>query len=372
VRIVIDYRPALRERTGVGHYVHELASAMAARLDPGESLILFSSSWKDRLSAALLPGTTTVDARVPVAVLNAAWHRLEWPPIERFAGPIDIAHSSHPLLMPARDAVRAVSIYDLDFLDHPDRTRAEIRRDYPALVRRHAQRADVVVVISEHTGRQVESRLGVAPERIVICRPGAPDWTPREEPGAAGPVLFVGTIEPRKNLPVLFAAYDRVLAARPDAPPLVLAGRTVEQSPEILDTLRAYPRLRDRVRPLGYVSNEARERLYREASLLVLPSLEEGFGMTVVEAMRVGLPVVASRAGALPEVLGDAGSLVDATDDLGLAAAIERLLSDPAARRRSAEAGRARAARFSWADSAARLLEAYRDLMARRKGRSPS
>jgi glycosyltransferase involved in cell wall biosynthesis len=185
-------------------------------------------------------------------------------------------------------------------------------------------------------------------------------------------VLFVGTIEPRKNLPVLFAAYDRVLAARPDAPPLVLAGRTVEQSPEILDTLRAYPRLRDRVRPLGYVSNEARERLYREASLLVLPSLEEGFGMTVVEAMRVGLPVVASRAGALPEVLGDAGSLVDATDDLGLAAAIERLLSDPAARRRSAEAGRARAARFSWADSAARLLEAYRDLMARRKGRSPS
>jgi hypothetical protein len=104
VRIVIDYRPALRERTGVGHYVHELASAMAARLDPGESLILFSSSWKDRLSAALLPGTTTVDARVPVAVLNRGHVcrlSLRFPP---FAERLDEFWyiKSLPSLLPAR------------------------------------------------------------------------------------------------------------------------------------------------------------------------------------------------------------------------------------------------------------------------------
>lgn len=369
VRILMDYRPALRERTGVGQYVHELASALGPQLAITESLALFSSSWKDRLASGVVPGATTVDLRLPVRVLNAAWHRLGWPPIERLAGAVDIAHSSHPLLMPARAAAQVVSIYDLDFLDHPERTRAEIRRDYPALAGDHARRAALVVVISAHTAQQVEARLGVGRDRIVICRPGSPDWTPREAQPENGPVLFVGTIEPRKNLPVLFAAYDRVVAGRPDTPPLLIAGRTVEQSAGILESVRRYPRIAARVKHLGYVTDEERQRLYREASLLVLPSLEEGFGMTAVEAMRIGVPVVASTRGALPEVVGDAGTLVDPADEAALAAAIDTVLADPGVRRHHAAAGVARAAGYSWSDSAARLLGAYRELMARRKGR---
>jgi glycosyltransferase involved in cell wall biosynthesis len=372
VRILMDYRPALRERTGVGQYVHELASALVPQLAITESLTLFSSSWKDRLPAGVVPGTTTVDVRVPVSALNAAWHRLGWPPVERLAGVVDIAHSSHPLLMPARAAAQVVTIHDLDFLDYPERTRAEIRRDYPPLARAHARRAALVVVISAHTAQQVEARLDVPRERIVICRPGAPAWVPRQAQPPHGPVLFVGTIEPRKNLPVLFAAYDRVVAGRPDAPPLLLAGRTVEQSAAILENIRAYPRIEGRVEHLGYVTDEERQQLYREASLLVLPSLEEGFGMTAVEAMRVGVPVVASTRGALPEVVGDAGMLVDPADEGGLAAAIDRVLADPAVRRQYAAAGVARAATFSWSDSASRLLDAYRALMARRKEHSRS
>src|SRR5215212_3938312 len=103
---------------------------MLPGLRTGESLILFSSSWKDRVDSHILPGATVVDVRVPVRVLNLAWHRLEWPAVERFAGSVDVAHSSHPLLLPShRRAVKVVTIYDLDFLDHPGRTRAEIRRD---------------------------------------------------------------------------------------------------------------------------------------------------------------------------------------------------------------------------------------------------
>ncbi|MGH9311270.1 MAG: glycosyltransferase family 1 protein, partial [Vicinamibacterales bacterium] len=165
VRILMDYRPALRERTGVGQYVHELASALGRQLTSTDSLTLFSSSWKDRLPSGVVRGATTVDLRLPVTALNAAWHRLGWPPIERLAGPVDIAHSSHPLLMPARAAAQVVSIYDLDFLDHPERTRAEIRRDYPALAGDHARRAALVVVISAHTAQQVEARLGVGRDR---------------------------------------------------------------------------------------------------------------------------------------------------------------------------------------------------------------
>jgi glycosyltransferase involved in cell wall biosynthesis len=271
------------------------------------------------------------------------------------------------MLMPARDALQVVTIYDLDFLDNPERTRAEIRRDYPALTGGHARRADLVVVISEHTAGLVKDRLGVPPDRLVVCRPGSPAASPRQTPAELGPVLFVGTIEPRKNLPVLFAAYERVIAARPDAPPLVLAGKTVEQSAAILETLATRHALDGRVRYLGYVTADHLQRLYAEASMLVLPSLEEGFGMTAVEAMQVGVPVVAARRGALPEVVGDAGTLVDPTNEANLAHAIESLFADPALRQRHTEAGRIRARSFSWPASAARLLEAYGDALVRRK-----
>ena len=371
MRILLDYRPALRQRTGVGHFVHELAVAMAAQLRPGESLVLFSSSWKDRLRGDAVPGAQIVDHRLPVRLLNFAWHRLEHPRVEWLAGAVDVAQSAHPLLIPARRrAVRAVIVYDLDFLDHPDRTRAEIRRDYPVLARAHARRADLVVVISEHTAAQVRERFEVPPERLVLCRPGVPAQygeTDRVEDGRPpGPILFVGTIEPRKNLPTLFAAYEQLITTRQNVPPLVLAGRSVEQSAGILAAL-GRPPLVERVSYRGYVSDDERQALYREASMLVLPSFEEGFGMPAVEAMHAGLPVVASARGALPEVVGAAGILIDPADAGAFAAAMGRLLEDPVERRRRVDAGRVRARLFSWQESGATLLAAYREAVARRK-----
>ena len=223
MRILLDYRPALRARTGVGEYAHQLATALARRLGSGDSLVLFSSSWKDRLAAGVIPGTSVVDARVPVTFLNLAWHRLEWPTIETFASDVDVVHSMHPLLMPAQRAAQVVTVHDLYFLDAPENTRAEIRRDYPALAGSHARRADAVITVSEYTAQQVRTRLGVDPERIAICPNGPPTWTPGGY-NPRGHILFMGTIEPRKNVPTLLRAYAELLAREPDAPPLVLAG----------------------------------------------------------------------------------------------------------------------------------------------------
>lgn len=357
MRILLDYRPALRQRTGVGEYVHRLASSLAAgSLDPGDTLTLFSSSWSDRLPATAVPGASLVDAQVPVRLLNFLWHRLEWPPADWFAGSMDIAHSMHPLLMPARRAIRFVTVHDFYFLDHPEGTAAEIRRDYPALAARHAARADRVVVISKHTARQVEERFGIPPERIVLCPPGAPDWPPRQEPALPGPILFVGSVEPRKNVAGLLSAYAALLGRYPAAPPLVLAGKLPADG---LGTLPASIPA-DRVRALGYVSDEQRRQLYREASLLVLPSFDEGFGMPVLEAMTVGLPVVASNRGALPEVAGDAALLIEPDDVEGLATTIERVLSDPELRRRMAADGIVRSREYNWDWSAKHLAVAYR------------
>src|SRR5580765_485147 len=110
LRILLDYRPALRARTGVGEYVHEVAAALTRHLGPADVLTLFSSSWKDRLTDGRVAGARIVDAKVPVRLLNFTWHRLGWPPVERFSGPIDIAHSAHPLLMPARHAKQVITI----------------------------------------------------------------------------------------------------------------------------------------------------------------------------------------------------------------------------------------------------------------------
>jgi glycosyltransferase involved in cell wall biosynthesis len=369
VRILLDYRPALRHRTGVGEYVHELARALVATAPDGESLVLFSSSWKDRLPPDAVPGAGTIDRMVPVGALNLAWHRFERPAIESLTGrTFDVVQAAHPLLIPSRRAARVVTICDLDFLDHPERTSAEVRRDYPALAASHAQRADQVIVISEHTASEVERRLDVPADRISICVPGAPGWPARVAEPAHGCILFLGTLEPRKNLDVLLDAYERLIAADPAVPSLVLAGRlTAAAEPVARRATR--PPLAGRVELTGYVAPDRRLDLYRRALLFVLPSHTEGFGMTAVEAMVVGVPVIAAHRGALPEAVGPAGRLVDPTDALALAEAMRAVLSDAALRERMRRLGWAHAGRFQWTHTAQRAREAWGRALARRNGR---
>ncbi|HVL69217.1 MAG TPA: glycosyltransferase family 1 protein [Vicinamibacterales bacterium] len=368
MRILLDYRPALRQRTGVGEYVHHLADALLrAVVRPGDEVMLFSSSLKDRLPAGVLPEADRRDLRIPVRVLNAAWHRLEWPPVERFGLRPDVAWSLHPLLMPTRRAARVLTVYDLYFLDHPEDTAREIRRDYAALAARHVARADAIITISEYTRQRTAARFGVPAERITVCHPGAPAWPRREAPQAPGPILHVGTIEPRKNVPALLRAYAELLRRDPGVPDLVFAGRAAMPVDRLLAGLDAAASRR--VRFQGYVSDDERQRLYREASVLVIPSADEGFGMPAVEAMTVGLPVIAAARGALPEVVGDAGLLLDPDDPTALADAMQRVLADEGLRAELADRGVARATRFNWEGSARQLYAAFGEARVRREAR---
>jgi glycosyltransferase involved in cell wall biosynthesis len=398
VRVLIDYRPALRGRSGVGEYTHHLVKALLAAYSrpasPPEAngtlaLTVFSSSWKDRLAPTPdLRGAITVDRHVPVRLLNFAWHRLEWPPIERLTGSdFDVAHSLHPLLLPSRHAAQVITIHDLYFLAHPERTRGEIRRDYPALVRDHAHRASRIVVPSQFTASQVERQLGVPADRIAICPPGAPDWAPRNAPPADGYILFFSTLEPRKNVGGLLDAYERLIAladgpanrlrqgygaqafasaqareAGPHVravPELVLAGKATNESRPWLERI-SRPPLAGHVRHIGYVEPANRQALYADARLLVMPSFEEGFGIPVLEAMTFGVPVVAAARGALPEVLGDAGPLVNPDEPEEIAGAIARILNDDAFASACAAKGVLRARQFNWTRTARLVYEEYR------------
>jgi glycosyltransferase involved in cell wall biosynthesis len=373
VRILVDYRPALRARSGVGEYIHQTVRALAHL--GGDEITVFSSSWTDRPAASLadeLPGVRIVDRRIPVRALNLAWHRLGWPPVETLAGGgYDVAHSPHPLLLPSRSAAQVVTIHDLDFLLHPERTVREIRRDYPPLARAHARRADRVIVSSAYAADAVSRLLDLPRERIAVCPAGAPDWVVERAPASApgdGCILFVGTLEPRKNVGALLDAYERLLSRLPSLPTLILAGTAGAGSAGWLDRL-ARPPLAGHVDHLGYVPEAQRRRLYERALVIVLPSLEEGFGLPALDAMAAGVPVVASNRGALPEVVGDAGLLVDPTDIDALAAGIERVITDRPFADRAAARGLDRARRFTWDQTARAVRRAYEDAVAGRLAR---
>jgi glycosyltransferase involved in cell wall biosynthesis len=269
--------------------------------------------------------------------------------------------------MPARHAAQVVTIHDLFFLTDSARNGAEIRRDYPALAESHARRAHAVITSTDYGKRLVRDRLGVAEEQIYVCRPGAPSWksigqapnVPRE-----GYLLFVGTLEPRKNIGRLLDAYEVLLRRSPSPPTLLIAGRATAEAREWLSRIEAPP-LAGRVRYAGYVSDEQREQLYSGARLLVLPSLDEGFGLPALEAMSAGVPVVASNRGSLPEVLGSAGILVDPDDVAALSTALERLAFDDAAAAQAGAAGLARARTFTWNAAAATLHRAYAEAVTR-------
>lgn len=369
VRIVIDYRPALRARTGVGEYIHQVVKGLAQNGE--DDITLFSSSWKDRPAAELreeLPNVRIVDQRIPVRALNLAWHRLGWPPVETVAGGhYDIAHSPHPLLLPSRSAAQVVTIHDLYFMSHPERTSHEIRRDYPALAGRHARRADRIIVPSRFAASQVQAAFNVPAEKIAVCHLGAPEWkAPPARVDPNGYILFMGTLDARKNVGGLLQAYGQLIGEGTDIPRLVIAGNAGPGAAKWLEEI-AKPPLAGRVEYLGYVSADQRESLFHGAQLFVLPSFEEGFGLPALEAMAAGVPVVASNRGSLPEVVGSAGLLIDPEDPASLTAAMRRIIGDETLRDDCAKQGLARARQFSWKQTALGVRRAYEDAVLARR-----
>ncbi len=270
---------------------------------------------------------------------------------------------------------RVITVHDLAFLRWPQILTPDAARYYRQVFRA-VRMADRIIAVSKHTAADLVELAGADRTKVeVVYEAPMPDFRPLDagvvrawlrrvglEPGY---LLYVGTIEPRKDLPTLARAYRLLLARYPEAvPPLVIAGGRGwlwAESVEALESIRP----RDRVRWLGPVVPGELVYLYNGAAALVLPSLYEGFGLVAVEAMACGLPVVCSDGGALPEVTGDAARRFPVGDAEALAAALAEVLFDPDLRRRLAERGVARAAEFSWAEAARQTFKIYADVLAR-------
>lgn len=368
MRVGLDLRPSLSRPTGVGAYVLALARRLPS-VAPEDHFVYFSASLKERYPEREWPANARlVDRHIPVRALNYAWNRLGWPPFEALVSDsLDLVHSPHPLIVPARRAKRVVTLHDLFFLKHPELTQAEIRRDYAPLVKQHARQADGVICVSEHTASEARLLLEIPGEKIAVI-PNGVDPAYREPVTAAqveavlarrrlprGAILYVGSEEKRKNLVNLAMAYMGLARRRPGTPPLVLVGP---------GQLWAQASIHGpQIRAVGYLPTAEIRALMAASAMLVLPSLEEGFGLPVIEAMAAGLPVVCSGGSALGEVAGDAAWLVDPLDSGSIARGLERLLDDPShaaeLRRRGLERSRA----YDWDRTARETLAFYRRLL---------
>jgi len=272
---------------------------------------------------------------------------------------IDLVHSMYYLPLVSRRPT-VVSIHDVSFERHPDFfSRAEVLKNR-VLVRDAARRASMVVTLSEHARSEMIELYGLDPDRVAVVPGGVSDafLAPREPPTSRTEdpelvrILAVGTLQPRKNLLRLLDAV-RIVGARARIQ-LRVIGPPGHAAQEIRDRLGGAD-----VELLGYVPDDLLIEEYRAADVFVYPSIYEGFGLPVVEAMASGTPVVTTTGGSLPEVAGDAALIVDPYDVGALAGAIAQLIDDPALRKRLVERGLRRAAQYSWRSAADRLVAVY-------------
>ena len=358
MRIGFDGTPLLGPRTGVGWYTADLIDAVSAA-SPDDRLLVLPISWRTAAELEVDGPNVSVARRfMPARPLQLLWERSSIPPLEWFLR-CDVFHATNFLAPPTRRTPVVVTVHDLAFVRHPE-TCAPAVQAFARLLPRVLRRAAAIIAVSHFTADELRAWLPEVADRITVVPNGGHR---RVTPGSAGLrsdapyVLMLGSLGVRKNLPLLLDAYALLRQQGTDLH-LVLAGPP-DPLVDVSDELRRRG-LADRVTLTGYVDDGQAAALLEGAAVLAFPSLYEGFGMPLVEAMAVGTPVVAARSGATPETVGEAAVLVEPGDVEGFAAAITAVIDDPDLRPRLVEAGRRRAAEFSWARTAAETLSVYR------------
>lgn len=359
--------------TGVGYYTRNLFEALL-RGEHEIDLRVFASNAR-ALPADLRDFAAGASRyrglRFPTRWKNSLWTRYEWPPLEWFAGGTDIVHGGFHLLPPARHARRVVTVFDLAGMRRAAIHGDEALATHHRLLSHAVPRAAGIFAISESCRADVIELLGADPAKVFVVPGGvtlAELDAPRDDArlaavkarhGIARPyLLHLGTLEPRKNLPRLIAAYARTRARHAECPQLVLAGGKGWLYEPIFEAIEKH-RLADDVIWTDYLAREDAVALLRGARGCVYPSLYEGFGLPVLEAMAARVPVLTSNVSSLPEVVGETGILVDPEDVESIEAGLERLIGNPGDEAERIEAAWQRARGMTWDHSAAALMAAY-------------
>jgi glycosyltransferase involved in cell wall biosynthesis len=365
--VAVDLRALVPEATGIGVYTRSLLLALAERRGIGYvGMAHRPPRDAGELEAA---GIQVEHQEAPLGVL---WQQLRLP--RRLArGDVDLFWS--PLTtLPLRCPVPAVTtVHDLTALLFPEAHTLKVRWSLLPFLRPSFERARRLVTVSRATARDVAFHFPQCAEKIRVVypgidaefRPGDPEEiaaTRRRLGAPEGYVLYVGTLEPRKNVGALVDAWEALRVEDPQMPPLVLAGPYGWGSERLARRIQALAPAG--LRSLGRVERAELVRTFQAARIFVYPSLYEGFGLPVAEALACGVPVIASNCSSLPEVVGDAGLLVEPGDAGALAARIRSLLASPERAAALAARGLGQAARFRWQRAAEEMETVFREALA--------
>lgn len=371
MRIGFDLRPFLKEETGVGIYFKNLLLSLS-QIDQNNTYFLFSASLKDRFPSSKVPPFSErrfVDFPLPVKLMNFLWNKLTWPPLDYFFGQsLDLTHSPSPLILPTRGK-KVVTVHDLFFMDFPHLVNWETRRHFRKKIAVSLLKADGIITVSQFTRNQLLGKVALDERKVRVIYHGLnplfrSEISPEEIEEARVKfslpsifILFVGGLEPRKNLLNLIQAL-RIIHTKHEKVPLVIAG------PKGFHLKKLERKIRENgldswVKMIGYVPVEELRIVYRLATVFAFPSFCEGFGLPLLEAMASDLPIAASRASAIPEVAQDAALYFNPEEPEDMADKLILILKDKGLRQSLKAKGKRRVMDFDWKVSAVETLRFY-------------
>ncbi len=367
MNIAIDAYHALQPHGGIARYIRGLADALTRR-GSDDHFVLFANRFREA-GELWRPGTGDIESVIlnaPRRMMQWMWDHLDWPPVERWTGAIDVFHGTHFVLPAVHRARTVLTVHDLAWLRHPDffTDQALNERGYRHELPRALARADAVVAVSHATRNDLVELMNVDAARVQVVHEGVethffvPEGDDRIDTVRRQYhlpdrylVFLVGTPEPRKNL---LRTVQAVQLGAPGLALVIIGDR--EKLASMLGPLAASVHL------AGYAPDDVLPLILAGAEAALYPSLYEGFGLPVLEAMAAGTPVITSNISACPEVAGDAGLCVDPYDVEAMADAVRRLVEDDALHLRMRGAGRNRAAELTWDRAAERMLRLYHSL----------
>jgi glycosyltransferase involved in cell wall biosynthesis len=370
MKVCMDIQSAVAQRAGVGRYTMQLLHHLGPLASPDESLRLFYFDFLRRGLSFEPPGAVHRAVRwCPGRFVQQAWKRLSWPPFDWLAGEADVYHFPNFVLPPLTKGKAVVTIHDMSFLRHREFAEEKNLQYLDAKIRDTVARAGAVITDSQFSADEIHALLDVPRAKLFPIHLGiAPAFTRpctteirlvlRELEVPMPYLLTVGTVEPRKNIPFMIKLFES-MTDFPGA--LVIAGMRGWKVEGILQAMQNSSHA-DRIVYLDYVPDTRLPALYAGAALFLVTSHYEGFGFPPLEAMACGTPVLSSAGGSLPEVLGEGAKVMEGFEVEAWRREAMRLLDDEAVRNGRINAGRRRAAQYTWARTARQTWDVYRSL----------
>jgi len=368
MRIGIDAMALPDRPVGAGNYIIQLIRCLASSAGCEELVIFIQRSRLPLLAVSENSRVRLVVVADKPVALRLLWEQTCFPILVKRLG-LDLLHSPHYTMPLAHPCRCVVTFHDMSFFLFPGLHTLPKRILFPLIIRASARRSDAIIADSESTRQDAIRLLGSPPSKITTVHLGVTaDYKPISDQARLESVrqeyhlperfiLYVGTVEPRKNLPSLLYAYQS-LSERLPGWSLVIAGRLGWMYDAVMRLVKQLA-LSEQVYFTGYMPEVDLPALYNLADLVVYPSVYEGFGLPVLEAMACGVPVITTNVSSMPEIVADAGVLISPGDDPALAEAMKTLLTDPEKHRWFSEKGIQRAAAFTWEKTAQETLKVY-------------